>query len=410
MRAAARLPAVAASPRLLGVKVLLVHCRYRSPSGEEAVVERERSLLADAGHDVELLEFSNDRGRASAVDLVLAPHNPAAARRVRDAIDRFRPDVVHVHNTWFAASPAVMSAARATGTPTVATLHNYRAICAAATLRRDGAECTECVGRSSVPAVRHRCVNGSLSQSLIGAAVVTLRRRAEHGGTLVDRYIAPTQVLADQIVAGGIPTERVTVVPHFVPDPGEPPAFEARERVLVYAGRLSEEKGIGVAVDAWERLGERRGDARFVVVGEGPLEAELRDRRVPGVDLVGRRPHDEVAALLRTARLAVVPSVWHEPFGLFIVEAMAAGVGIVASEAGGAPEFLAGGAGWLVPPGDSGALAERLADLLGNDPEADDAVRVAGERARDRALTEYGAATHLDRLVRVYERTIADRQ
>jgi len=377
-----------------------VHCRYRSPSGEEAVVERERALLAGAGHDVELLEFSNDRGRASAADLALAPHNPIAARRLASTLASFRPDVVHVHNTWFAASPTVMATAHGAGVPTVATLHNYRAVCAAATLRRDGHPCTECFGGSSAPAIRHRCVNDSLLQSTVGAAVVTVRRRAERRGTLVDRYIAPTQVLADLVVAGGIPRDRVVVVPHFLPDPAPPLPVARRSRTLVYAGRLSEEKGIDVAVDAWSRIPDRPVDARFVVLGEGPLEDELRARAVPGVELVGRRPPAEVAATVATARLAVVPSVWDEPFGLFVIEAMAAGLGVVASASGGAPEFLRDGAGWIVPPGDTAALADRLGALLRDD--ADDAVASAGERAAARVRNEYGPAHHLTLLEDVY--------
>ena len=384
------------------VRVLLVHCRYRSPSGEEAVVERERTLLEAAGHDVELVEFTNDRGRASTADLAMAVHNPIAVRRLRRALASFAPDVVHVHNTWFAASPAVMSEARSSGVATVATLHNYRAVCAAATLRRDGADCTDCLSGSVQQAVRHRCVNGSLVQSTVGAAVVAVRRRSEARDRLVDRYIAPTAALRDRVVGGGIPADRVEVIPHFVPDPGEPVPFDQRSRTLVYAGRLSEEKGIDVAVEAWSRLVDRPVDARFLVIGEGPLEDELRARAVPGVEFLGRRPAAEVAATLATARLAVVPSVWSEPFGLFILEAMAAGLGVVASSSGGAPEFLADGAGWLVPPGDAAALADRLASLLAADDETDGLVRVAGEAARHRTLTQYGGPEHLARLEQIY--------
>ena len=359
---------------------------------------------------MELLEFSNDRGRSSAVDLLLAPHNPAAVRRVRDAIARFRPDVVHVHNTWFAASPAVMSAAREAGVGTVATLHNYRSVCAAATLRRDGADCTECFGGPVTPAIRHRCVNDSAVQSVVGAAVVAVRRRGERRDGWVDRYLAPTRALADLVIAGGIPADRIDVVPHFVPDPGPPTPDANRHRTLVYAGRLSEEKGIDVAIEAWSRMRNRPDDATFVVIGEGPLEDDLRHRRVPGVEFRGRRPHVEVAAMLATARLAVVPSVWSEPFGLFVLEAMVAGVGVVASASGGAPEFLSEGAGWIVPPGDADALSARLSELMGADPAADAAVAAAGSAARHRALTEYGPAAHLERLERIYETVVVTRR
>lgn len=386
------------------MRILLVHCRYRSPSGEEAVVEREHSLLSDAGHDVERLEFSNDRGRASAVDLALAPANPRSAARMRRAIERFRPDVVHVHNTWFAASPSVMSTARASGVPVVATLHNYRAVCAGATLMRDGDACFECLGGSVGPAVKHRCVNDSLVQSMIGASVVQVRRRSEARGRLAMRYIAPTTVVADMLTRGGIPDDRLEVIPHFIVDPGPPRPAAERTRTLVYAGRLSHEKGVGVAVEAWSRLDGLPPDARFVIAGEGPLEAELRARAVPGVEFVGRRSPAEVAALLATARVAVVPSLWNEPFGLFYLESMVSGLGVVSSDMGGARDFLAGGAGWLVPAGDAAAMSARFAEVMADTPTADALVQSAGAVARDRCLGDYGPQAHLERLEDLYRR------
>jgi hypothetical protein len=133
-------------------------------------VEAERRLLEAAGVGVGQVIFDNAdlrESRSLAGDLGLAASaiwSRSAERRVRAAIVADRPDVVHVHNTFPAASPSIYSAANAMGVPVVQTLHNYRFVCPAATAFRDGRPCTDCVGRSIPwPAVVHACVRGSHS-------------------------------------------------------------------------------------------------------------------------------------------------------------------------------------------------------------------------------------------------------
>ena len=126
------------------------------------VVEAEASLLREAGHDVhQLIAHNPDRALLAAVNLTFAPWNPRMVRRVRNVVEEFRPDIVHIHNTWFSMTPAVIRAIKANGVPLVMTLHNYRLTCANALLYRDGGICEDCVGASPWQAVRHACYRGS---------------------------------------------------------------------------------------------------------------------------------------------------------------------------------------------------------------------------------------------------------
>jgi hypothetical protein len=131
------------------VKILQVHTRYRQPGGEDAVAHAEAELLEAGGHDV--VRFvadnpSNPLGTTAA--LAAAPWNVAAMRRIRRFVEQHSPNVAHVHNTWYALSPSVFSAAHKAGVPVVMTLHNYRLICPSADLFRDGRPCQDCVGRA----------------------------------------------------------------------------------------------------------------------------------------------------------------------------------------------------------------------------------------------------------------------
>src|SRR5882724_11083678 len=129
------------------MRLLLVHNRHREPGGEDRVVDAEAQLLRSAGHDVGVEIWANPTGVHTLSAFARAPWNASAAREIASLVSEARPDVVHVHNTWFAMSPAVLPAIHDVGVPLVMTVHNYRLMCADHTLFRDGAICRDCVGR-----------------------------------------------------------------------------------------------------------------------------------------------------------------------------------------------------------------------------------------------------------------------
>ena len=120
------------------MRILLVHNRYRSdsPSGEDRVVDQEEAALAAEGHTLQRFERSSDDiSRRSAVGKAFVPiqivWNDQARRALRSEIRKFRPHVVHLHNTFPLLSASVLYACRAERVPLVVTIHNYRMVCPA---------------------------------------------------------------------------------------------------------------------------------------------------------------------------------------------------------------------------------------------------------------------------------------
>ena len=203
------------------MRILQVHNRYRQLGGEDGVVASEADLLRHNGHEVVEHFVSNaSSGAGAAAGLAVAPWNPVSARAVRRAVAEHAPDVAHVHNTWFTLSPSVLGALHRSKVPVVMTLHNYRLVCVNALVFRDGHPCTDCVGRSPWPGVRHRCYRDSAPQSAVAAATLSFNRARGTWVDAVDRYIAPSRGLRDTLIAGGLPAERFIVRPHAVADPG----------------------------------------------------------------------------------------------------------------------------------------------------------------------------------------------
>ena len=209
-------------------RVLQVHTRYRQAGGEDQVVAAERLLLEEAGIQVEQVLFDNAdlrESRSLAGDVRLAAAavwSRSAERRVGVALAKHKPQVMHVHNTFAAASPSVYAAASAHAVPVVQSLHNYRLVCPAATVFRDGHACTDCVGRRVPwPAVVHSCVRGSRAQSVVAATTLSVHRALGTFGRGIDTYLAGTSFQRQLMVDGGLPAGRIQVVPNFLePDPG----------------------------------------------------------------------------------------------------------------------------------------------------------------------------------------------
>lgn len=388
-----------------GMKVLLVHNRYRSssPSGEDRVVDQEAAALRAADHTVQLFErHSDDIASRTPLSRVLVAGevlwSSDSRRLLLEHLRRFRPDVVHVHNTFPLLSPSVLSACRAERVPVVVTLHNYRLLCPSGDLFRDGSVCHECVGRPPLPALRHGCYRGSPLATLPLAVGVVAHRRTWRSS--VSAYVFLSNAQRDAFAGYGLPTGRVFVKPNLVPT-GATVASEPEDFVM-FAGRLTAAKGVELLMEAWDQFqAAPSSPLRLIVAGSGPLEDRVNAWAAarPSVECVGILGRDECSRLLSRARAAVIPSLWEETFGLVAVEAMAAGVPPVAPAHGSFPDIVThGDDGVLFPPGQASALAS-IFDEISAEPHR---FRALGKAAQATHTRRFSPGPNIEQLVGIY--------
>jgi glycosyltransferase involved in cell wall biosynthesis len=405
MPVASERPARADAP-----SILLVHERYRQRAGEDAVFDAELALLRRMGHDVDTLVVDND---AIADDPSLAQRARLAletvwslrgARLVAKRVDARPVDIVHVHNTFPLLSPSIYGAARRLGAAVVQTLHNYRTICPAATLFRDGQPCEDCVGRAVPwPSVVHACFRDSRVMTLpVAAMVAGLGLRSTWDD--VDAFIALTDFAAAKLAEGGLPAERLHVKPNFIsPDPGD--RLGPGEGFL-FAGRLSPEKGIGTIIDAAPLL---EPGVVVRVAGDGPETDRLLAAAAtcPSLQPRGRLTRERVAEELRATRALVFPSLWYEGLPMTILEAFASGVPVIAARRGAAATLVTDGVtGLTFAPGDAAELASRLAWAHAHPDE----MAGFGRAARAVYLERYTEEATYDRLAEIYRIAMARRR
>jgi glycosyltransferase involved in cell wall biosynthesis len=321
----------------------------------------------------------------------------SARRGMRQVLKDFAPDVVHLHNVYHQLSPSVLEPLARLGIPAVMTLHDYKLACPNYQFLDHGAPCQACIDGGFRQAVRRRCKGGSLPASALCATESWLHRRTGAYGP-VSRFICPSQFLSGTMARAGVYPDRLRWVRHFVDLTQFAPKTEPGGDV-VFAGRLSAEKGVDTLIAAIGRLGT----AVLHVAGEGPDGASLRalaDDLAPGrVVFHGRLDKAATVALLRSAAVVAVPSRWYENQPMVVLEAMALGVPVVASDMGGLPELVeAGRNGALVPPDDDDALASTLAALLEHPTRA----LAMGRAGRAEVAWSHSPEVHLERLDEVY--------
>jgi glycosyltransferase involved in cell wall biosynthesis len=323
------------------MKVLLVHNRYQQKGGEDSVVESEGKLLAENGIEVELLETNNDgivgiRGKLDAAASVF--YSFRGVDMLKEAIRRTRPDVVHVHNWFPTFSPGIFWACKKMKVPVVHTLHNYRLLCAKASLYRDGRVCEDCIGTAfRAPGILHGCYRGSRSGTAAATAGMLTHWKLGTWRKVVDRFIALSEFAKGKLVQGGLPAEKIAVKANCLDyDPGMRPGDGG---YFLYVGRLTEEKGIPVLLECWKQGPDL---PPLHVAGVGPLENEVRaaSGALKNVKWLGAKSSDEVLEIMGRAKALVCPSLWYEGMPRVVIEAMAVGTPVIASSIGTYPEMI----------------------------------------------------------------------
>ncbi len=349
--------------------ILLLHNRYRTTGGEERAVADLRWLITERmGEDAEVLE--RDSSGLSRVDAAagmlrggLDPDEVAAAVR------RTGARVVHAHNVNPAFGRRALEAARAQGARVVLHLHNYRLVCAVGTCFTRGEDCTRCHGRNTWPGVRLACRGPRAEAAIYGAGLALQQRRLADA---VDAFVVPSEFALGRLHDLGAPLgDRARAIASVQRDLASA-SGAASGTYALYAGRLSHEKGVDIALRACARAG-----VPIVVAGAGPDEAQARAEaetlRADGLDarFAGLVDGAALAELRAGAALAIVPSRYAEILPLAAAESMAAGLPTVAFRTGGLIELVPDDC--LAAPGDEAGLAELVAARFGD--------AAAGERA-----------------------------
>ena len=345
------------------MKILVIHSKYRQLGGEDIVVNQEISLLKNY-YDVDSLVFQNLSGIKGFFQFLSSLWNFRVYRIVKKEINRFKPDIVFVHNWHYATGPIVFRAVKSMNIPVVHTLHNYRLICPSATLMHKD-KLFDASLNSQFPwkAIFKKVYRNSYAQTFYLAFIVWVHKKI---GTwnLIDKFICLTRNGVDLFVNAklGFQKEQFVVKPNFI-FPVQHNFTLPRADHFLYVGRLSSEKGIELLIKAFEGT-----EYKLSIAGDGPLKEKIISAAAqnPNINYIGKLNSSQLIEEYKKAKALIFPSIWYEPFGMTIIEAYACALPVIASGIGASLELVKHGkTGLIFTSGNRQALRKALDEMSG---------------------------------------------
>lgn len=347
---------------------------FLSTASGSNVIDKGRFVRQTVGHfNRESLTL---RQRARATGWAL--WNPDAARAMKELLADFSPDVVHAHKLYVQLSVAPLIIAGRRNVPIVQTAHDYEFLSASA-LDHSGGRVDRDESRFS-----YRALN-----------TATHPIRQSLHAPRVNAWICASRFVAHLHAERGI---RAHILPYFVERASShPPDGHAERRGAVFVGRLVSAKGVADVLDVARRLP----NVPVTIAGDGALAGDVRSHahRLDNLEFVGFAGKERVMELLRTARVALMPSRWKEPAGIAALEAMSVGTPVLAYANGGLAEYVGDARAGRLVPEHPGALAQACAELH-DDAGQWQRLSEAGPRAIEEA---HDIGQYVERLEGIYQ-------
>jgi len=403
------------------MRVLLINKFHYLKGGSERVYFDTKKVLEQNGHEVVCFSMNDERNLPSAqaeyfvdnVDFGASGdwwnkvkryfYYPEAARKLEQLIVKEKPDVAHLHNIYHQLTPSILKPLRKHNIPVVMTLHDYQLICPNYQLFRRGRVCEHCRKHRYYHCALHGCVQNSFLPSVLAGLELFFNWVFSFYVRGVDLFISPSVFLKEKFVNWGV-KKRIEVINNFV----DLEKFQANFSVgayLVCVGRLSREKGIMTLLRAIRKLPQ----IRLKLVGDGPMKEIIKNyiskKQVRNVEFVGKKSGAELFDLIRGSSFVVVPSEWYENYPMVVLEAMALGKPVLASNLGGLKEMVEENkTGWFFEAGNIKDLRLKIKNHF-NDIET---IERLGRNARQAVEQKNCSKVYYEKLIGCYNTVLPE--
>jgi glycosyltransferase involved in cell wall biosynthesis len=340
------------------MKILQIYNERSDWGGEDAMVEASIEVLRANNREVSVWIVRNSdfldgllgKVRAFFGGIYSIKMYALMRKKLRDD----KPDIVHAHNLYPIFSPSVLKACSQEKIPVVVHCHNHFLTCPIGTHLRKGKVCEKCTAGSSIPCVWFNC-RDSFFESLAYALRYKIARSMRWYHKYATRLIVMTEWSKKRLVEAGFGQDKIEVLPNVVSIPEKKGSIGGD--YVLFVGRLSEEKGVSILLDAAVHLP----NISFIVVGDGPDRTFLEIDSLANVTFLGWQTKSQLDVLYDRARMVVVPSICYETFGLVAAEAMAHSAPVIGSRLGGLAEvILENETGLLYEAGNAAMLIEKI--------------------------------------------------
>jgi glycosyltransferase involved in cell wall biosynthesis len=405
------------------VRIILTHNNYAVQGGAEVFYHEVGRVLRTQGHHVAYFSATNDAAETPWRDYfpsvvlysegglfaktIKFPHmvyNRKAKQKMARLIEDFKPDIIHAFAIYVQLTPSILDAAREAGVPVVMSCNDYKHICPNYKLYHHGKICEECKGGKFYRATANRCCHDSIAYSVASTVEAYAHNWMNIYNKNVHTFLFASEFMAHKTEAfWGKENFRWRMLRNPFGAHKHAASNEAGNYAL-YFGRLIEEKGVDVLLDA----AALARDVPLVVVGDGPdmdkLKKQAASQGLTHVQFVGTKWGDDLDKILRGCRFVTVPSLWHENFPYVILQSFAMGKPVIGSNRGGIPELVAHGERGLVYEATDARALARFNSQLWNDKPATLRMGHAAKRYVDETFNDNN---FYNNLMNIYREVLA---
>lgn len=320
------------------MKVLIIHNRYKEKGGEDTTVANEYELLKANHVNVEVVYFDNNGSSLAQILKFLSyPFNFSSYFKIRRIVSQKKPDIVHIHNFFFACSPLAFWALKHKNIPFVITIQNFRLICPSYTLFKDGSLYLKSIKkRFSFEPVLDKVYRNSMLLTFWLYLSNFLHYKIGTWG-LASQFIFVSKFSKNIFEQSALAkyNSKFTYKPNFMEAPVLP--FSRQEDYFIFIGRLTEEKGIDVLIQSCNAY-----NYKLIIIGDGDMKDEvvkLADQH-DKVTYLGFKDKTTIIDYLSKAKALIFPSIWFEGMPLTIIESFAVSTPVIASNLGAMSEMI----------------------------------------------------------------------
>ena len=399
------------------MRILLVNKFHWLKGGSEKYYFELAELLKEHGHEIAFFSMKDEKNittgdkeffvdkidlnKGSKLKAFNVIYSKANYKKMKKALDDFKPDIVHVNNFQRQLSASIIKAIKKKNIPIVFTAHDVQAVCPAITmLDNEKCICEKCKGGKYINCIKKKCNKGSTLKSILGAIEGYYYRFKKIYIKKINCIITPSQFCKSKLVEDGIPDHKIKAIHNFV-DLKQYDLEVIDEGYALYFGRLSKEKGVLNLINAFSKLES----GVLYIAGEGPekeniekiiCENNLQER----VKLLGFLNSDEMKETIRKCRFVVVPSICYENCPYSVMEALAIGKPVIGTNLGGIPELIEEAkTGLAYKFDDIDDLASKMKIFF----EDSELAKQFGKNAKEEAKELYGKEKYYQRILDIYD-------
>ena len=415
------------------MKILLVNKFHYLNGGSEKYYFELGKLLKEHGNEVTYFSMKDDRNiktgdkeyfvekidlntgsKLKALDVIYSKEN---YKKMKEAIDDFKPDIVHLNNFQRQLSESIVECCKKNKIPMVFTAHDVQAICPAISMMdAEKNICEKCMNGKYINCFKKRCIKNSTLKSVLGAYEGNYYRRKKVYTEKINHILTPSMFYKDKFIEDGVSDKKIDAIHNFINLKDYDLQVED-EGYALYSGRLAKEKGILNLVEAFSNLvknnkgNENLENVKLYIAGDGPerenVENTIKVNKLENkIILLGYLNQKDLREYTRKCRFLVIPSIWYENGPYSVIETQAIGKAIIGANIGGIPEMVLDNQNGLTYKFDDiKELEVKMKELLENKELADK----FGKSAKVFACKEYNPDLYYEKIEKIYKNVLGEK-